>query len=154
MTLESFRNYAPVFSISAHSFFANRRRHCTFCTNTFLLCSMSDNGCAAVVAVSTERSEDISAGSSTDILVDGQRIGIGDGVEEDALSGKSNLLRKIEELRNSQKQLRQDRKRCAMEMRNAMRKKKRLQSRAGMLSDTDLLELLRMRQDKKKESEE
>ena len=102
----------------------------------------------------SQRTEDGSAGSSSDALVDGVRTSMVNGVEEVSTTGKSDLLKKIEDLRTSQRQLRQERKRCAQDMKNAMRKKKRLQNKAGLLSDGDLVEVLRMRQDKKKELEQ
>ena len=41
-----------------------------------------------------------------------------------ALDGKSDLLEKIKDLHNHQKALREEKKKCAMEMKNAMKRKK------------------------------
>ena len=57
-----------------------------------------------------------------------------------------NLLQQIEELRRTQKNLKDERKRVAKEVKNALKRKKRLKSRASQLTDDDLLEVLRMRQ--------
>ena len=59
--------------------------------------------------------------------------------------GASGLLEKIDLLRREQQRLRDQKKKIAKDMRNAMKKKKRLQSRATLLSDIDLVEVLRMR---------
>ena len=74
-----------------------------------------------------------------------------EGVTESEASGKSNLLKRIEQLKAEQKQLRDEKKKCASEIKNAMRKKRRLQRRAGQLSDEDLLEVWKMRVDKRTE---
>ena len=72
-----------------------------------------------------------------------------DVAKESEASGKSNLLKRIEQLKAEQKQLREEKKKCASEIKNAMRKKRRLQRRAGQLSDEDLMEVWRMRVDKR-----
>ena len=74
-----------------------------------------------------------------------------EGVTESEASGKSNLLKRIEQLKAEQKQLRDEKKKCASEIKNAMRKKRRLQRRAGQLNDEDLLEVWKMRVDKRTE---
>ena len=56
---------------------------------------------------------------------------------------------KIKELADTQKALKEQRKKCSVEMKNAMKRKKRLQEKASQLSDTDLVEVLRMRKAKK-----
>ena len=55
----------------------------------------------------------------------------------------------IKNLVYTQKALKEQKKKCAAEMKNAMKRKKRLQARASQLSDTDLVEVLRMRKAKK-----
>ena len=65
------------------------------------------------------------------------------------LDKKSDLLIKIKELAETQKALKEQKKKCAAEMKNALKRKKRLQDKAQMLSDTDLVEVLRMRKAKK-----
>ena len=62
---------------------------------------------------------------------------------------QSDLLRKIKELADTQKALKEQRKKCSADMKNAMKRKKRLQEKASQLSDTDLVEVLRMRKAKK-----
>ena len=64
----------------------------------------------------------------------------------------SDLLRQIEDLRDAQKNLKEQKTRCAKDMKNAMKKKKRIQNKAVHLTDSDLVEVLRMRR-AKKESE-
>ena len=46
----------------------------------------------------------------------------------------------------------QDAQKCAQEIKNAMKRKKRLQGKASQLSDSDLVEVLRMRKAMKRES--
>ena len=55
----------------------------------------------------------------------------------------------IKALQDTQKALKEQKKKCAQEMKNAMKRKKRLQGKASQLSDTDLVEVLRMRKAKK-----
>ena len=63
--------------------------------------------------------------------------------------GKSSLLDQIQALRRSQQALKDQKKQVAKDMKNAMKKKKRLQGRASQLSDKDLIEVLRMRKARK-----
>ena len=60
-------------------------------------------------------------------------------------AGRPHLLEQIEALKKEQKQLRDERKRVAKEVKNAMRKKKRLRCKASQLTDADLIEVLQMR---------
>ena len=62
---------------------------------------------------------------------------------------QSDLLQKIKDLADTQKALKEQKKKCALEMKNAMKRKKRLQDKASQLSDSDLVEVLRMRKAKK-----
>ena len=64
----------------------------------------------------------------------------------------SDLLRQIEDLKDAQKTLKEQKTRCAKDMKNAMKKKKRIQNKATHLTDSDLVEVLRMHR-AKKESE-
>ena len=64
----------------------------------------------------------------------------------------SDLLQKIKQLSDTQKALKEQKKKNAIEMKNALKRKKRLQGKASQLSDGDLVEVLRMRK-AKKESE-
>ena len=59
------------------------------------------------------------------------------------------MLQKIKDLQDTQKALKEQKKKCAQEMKNAMKRKKRLQDQASQLSDSDLVEVLRMRKAKK-----
>ena len=59
------------------------------------------------------------------------------------------MLQKIKDLVEAQKALKEQKKKCAQEMKNAMKRKKRLQGKTSQLSDTDLVEVLRMRKAKK-----
>ena len=61
----------------------------------------------------------------------------------------SDLLKRIQALRDTQKALKEQQQKCAVEMKNAVKKQKRQQGKASQLSDTDLLEVLRMHQAKK-----
>ena len=71
------------------------------------------------------------------------------GSSSSDLEMKSPLLQKIKDLVQTQKALKEEKKKCAQEMKNAMKRKKRLQGKASQLSDTDLVEVLRMRKAKK-----
>ena len=65
------------------------------------------------------------------------------------MEGRSDLLQKIKNLQDTQKVLKEQKKKCALEMKNALKRKKRLQGKACALSDSDLVEVLRMRKAKK-----
>ena len=69
------------------------------------------------------------------------------------IGSKSGLLQKIKELADVQKALKEQRKKCSAEMKNAMKRKKRLQDKASQLSDGDLVEVLRMRKAKKERAQ-
>ena len=58
-------------------------------------------------------------------------------------------MQKIKELQDTQRALKAQKQKCAQEMKNAMKRKKRLQGKASQLSDSDLVEVLRMRKAKK-----
>ena len=58
-------------------------------------------------------------------------------------------MQKIKDLQDAQRALKEQKKKCATEIKNAMKRKKRLQDRASQLSDGDLVEVLRMRKAKK-----
>ena len=65
------------------------------------------------------------------------------------LEGTSDLMQKIKDLVETQKALKEQKKKCALEIKNAMKREKRLQGKASQLSDADLVEVLRMRKAKK-----
>ena len=71
------------------------------------------------------------------------------GSSSAVLEQKSPLLQKIKSLVETQKAPKEQKNKCAQEMKNAMKRKKRLQAKASQLSDTDLVEVLRMRKAKK-----
>ena len=58
-------------------------------------------------------------------------------------------MQRIQDLQETQRALKEQKKKCVTEMRNAMKRKKRLQGQASQLSDTDLVEVLRMRKARK-----
>ena len=55
------------------------------------------------------------------------------------------MLERIKALQDAQKALKEQKKKCAKEIKNAMKRKQRLQGKASQLSDADLVEVLRMR---------
>ena len=61
----------------------------------------------------------------------------------------SQLLNKIRQLQETQKALKEQKRACAKEIKNAQKRKKRLQGKAMSLSDADLVEVLRMRKARK-----
>ena len=62
------------------------------------------------------------------------------------------MLQKIKALQEAQKALKDQKKKCATEIKNAMKRKQRLQMKASQLSDSDLVEVLRMRKATRRES--
>ena len=71
------------------------------------------------------------------------------GSSSSSSSAKSDLLQKIKDLKDTQQALKEQKKKCAQDMKNALKRKKRLQGQASQLSDADLVEVLRMRKAKK-----
>ena len=69
------------------------------------------------------------------------------------LDQKSPLLKKIQDLVETQKALKEQKKKVAIEMKNATKRKRRLQGRASQLSDNDLVEVLRMRKERKESAQ-
>ena len=67
----------------------------------------------------------------------------------DMIVGSSGLLDHIQKLRAEQQTLKDEKAKLAKDMKNCMKKKKRLQTRACLLSDVDLVEVLRMRKARK-----
>ena len=62
------------------------------------------------------------------------------------------MLQRIKALQDAQKALKDQKKKCAAEIKNAMKRKQRLQMKASQLSDSDLVEVLRMRKATRRES--
>ena len=75
------------------------------------------------------------------------------GVDHDALQSlkTKSLADSIMALREEQEKLRTDRKRVQKDLKNAQRRKRRLKGKARQLTNTDLLEVLLMRQADKAE---
>ena len=75
------------------------------------------------------------------------------GVDHDALQSlkTKSLADSIMALREEQEKLRADRKRVHQDLKNAQRRKRRLKGKARQLTNTDLLEVLLMRQAEKAE---
>ena len=101
--------------------------------------SAEDSPTEPVVAASTAPAAPVSAPSEASSS---------GGSSSSALDQQSVLLQKIKELHDTQKSLKEQKK-CAVEIKNAMKRKKRLQGKASQLSDADLVEVLRMRKAKK-----
>ena len=74
------------------------------------------------------------------------------GSKASSVEGRSDLLQKIKALHDVQKALKDQKKKCAAEIKNAMKRKQRLQAQASQLSDADLVEVLRMRKATRRES--
>ena len=87
--------------------------------------------------------------ASTSPMLPASEQSSADGSASSSMEEKSSLLQKIKNLQNTQKALKDEKKRCAIEIKNAMKRKKRLQGKASQLSDADLVEVLRMRKAKK-----
>ena len=76
-------------------------------------------------------------------------------MDHDAIQSlkSQSLADSILALREEQQRVRADRKRVQKELKNAQRKKRRLKDKARQLTNTDLLEVLLMRQSEKAEPE-
>ena len=61
------------------------------------------------------------------------------------------LTEQILRLQNEEKEMRANKKRVQADLRNAKRKKSRLTKRAKQLTDSDLIQIMRMREAKKRE---
>ena len=85
----------------------------------------------------------------SDASSSGSAAAVGAAASETSGSG---LLAEIKKLRGTQKALKDEKKQLAKDMKNAMKKKKRLQTKAVQLTDSDLLEVLRMRKTKGSEA--
>ena len=96
----------------------------------------------------TDAAEGRSSGAEDSPTVQ-QSISSAGGSSSSVLDQRSDLLQKIKGLVDTQKALKEQKKKCAQEMKNAMKRKKRLQGKASQLSDADLVEVLRMRKAKK-----
>ena len=67
------------------------------------------------------------------------------GSSAPSVEGRSDLLERIKALQDAHRALKDQKKKCAQEIKNAMKRKQRLQGKANQLSDADLVEVLRMR---------
>jgi len=70
----------------------------------------------------------------------------GADVDGAAGGGHDDLLSQIGELKKQQQKLKAEKKCVAKDLKNAERRRKRLRKKAKQLSDTDLIAVLRMRQ--------
>ena len=82
-----------------------------------------------------------------DFVAEAKRILEDDSQQE--TGHESSLLKQIAELRATQNKMKEDKKKLQKEMRNAMKRKRRIQSRVSQLSELDIVEVLRMRQSKR-----
>ena len=115
------------------------------------VCAMTDAADARFSGAEesqTEQSGAASAAPASPIPAPSEASSSG-GSASNVFGQQSSLLMKIKELADTQKALKEQRKKCSAEMKNAMKRKKRLQEKASQLSDTDLVEVLRMRKAKK-----
>ena len=99
-------------------------------------------------ATQTEQSQTVNGPSPSSTPAPSEASSSG-ASSSNVLGHQSDLLLKIRELADTQKALKEQRKKCTLEMKNALKRKKRLQTKAWMLSDTDLVEVLRMRKERK-----
>ena len=92
----------------------------------------------------------MAAASSSSGAASSNGAGIASSVEQSA--GKEDeLTEKILRLQNEEKEMRANKKRLQADLRNAKRKKSRLTKRARLLTDSDLFQIMQMREAKKKE---
>ena len=108
----------------------------------------ADAACADSVAVSSSPEVQPSAAPASPMPASSESSSAG-GSASSSTEGKSDLLEKIKALQDTQKALKDQKKKCAQDIKNAMKRKKRLQGKASQLSDSDLVEVLRMRKSKK-----
>ena len=90
-----------------------------------------------------------SSAASSPALAPSEPSSAGQAAAMPVEQGGSELLKKIQELQETQRALKEQKKKCQLEIRNATKRKKRIQDRASQLSDTDLVEVLRMRKARK-----
>ena len=117
----------------------------------FCVCAMADAAGGRLSGAEESQAEQSGAasaapGSPTPAPSEASSPG---GSSSSVFDQQSDLLQKIKDLVDTQKTLKEQKKRCALEMKNAMKRKKRLQDKASQLSDADLVEVLRMRKAKK-----
>ena len=115
------------------------------------VCAMTDaaeDRMSVAEETATEKSGTASAASASPMRARDESITPGESSSR-ALDQQSLLLQKIKDLVDTQKSLKEQKKKCAQDMKNAMKRKKRLHLKASQLSDLDLVEVLRMRKAKK-----
>ena len=121
-------------------------RRCALC-----VCAMTDAAegrMSGAEETATEKSGAASAASASPMPARDESITPGES-SSPVFDQQSVLLQKIKDLVDTQKALKEQKKKCALEMKNAMKRKKRLQDKASQLSDIYLVEVLRMRKAKK-----
>ena len=127
----------------------------SFSRRSFVLgvcvCAMADAADACFSDGDESQKEQSGAASSApdSPLRAASDAGSSGGASSTDIGSRSDLLQKIKELSDVQKALKEQRKKCAADMKNAMKRKKRLQGQASQLSDADLVEVLRMRKARK-----
>ena len=115
------------------------------------VCAMTDAAagrCSGAEESPTEQSGAASAAPASPMPAAIESSSAG-GSSSSVINQQSDLLQKIKGLVDTQKALKEQKKKCAQEMKNAMKRKKRLQGKASQLSDADMVEVLRMRKAKK-----
>ena len=115
------------------------------------VCAMTDAAegrCSGAEESPREQSGAASAAPASPMPATGESCSAG-GSASSVIDQQSDLLQKIKGLVDTQKALKDQKRKCALEMKNAMKRKKRLQDKASQLSDLDLVEVLRMRKAKK-----
>ena len=96
----------------------------------------------------TEAASEASAAPASPMSAPSEPSSAG-GSTASSTEGRSDLLLQIKGLQDTQKALKEQKRKCALEIKNAMKRKTRLQGKASQLSDSDLVEVLRMRKAKK-----
>ena len=92
----------------------------------------------------------MAAASSSSGAASSNGAAIAISVAESAGKGDE-LTEQILRLQNEEKEMRANKKRVQADLRNARRKKTRLTKRAKLLTDSDLFQIMQMREAKKKE---
>ena len=125
-----------------------RHHHSFFSVCACAMADAADGRFSNAEESQTEQSGAASAAPASPIPAPSEASSSG-GSTSNVFGQQSDLLMKIKELADTQKAMKEQRKKCSIEMKNAMKRKKRLQGKASQLSDSDLVEVLRMRKAKK-----
>ena len=129
------------------------RLHPKACSEPVCVCAMSDaaddRNSTTEEASASASTPPVSAAASSPALAASEPSSAGEAGVISHLSGGSELFQRIQDLQGTKRALKEQKKKCVTEMKNAMKRKKRLQGQASQLSDTDLVEVLRMRKARK-----